>query len=505
MEKRTFEDLISDVRQRRISGEPPPVLLLGAGASAESGIGAMPEVYKEFNSTDFDSFTSVIGGYSADERYRKLFQFLQTRDPSKVTPGYRALASLCATAYFDLILTTNFDPLMDDALAAARLWRKDYLLLVNTVIRNDWLKQLLPARQPRVKVVKLHGDLFHRAMAWTVKEMDAFLADISPVLGDAVKQRDVLVVGHSLRDRRIRDLVMKNARTIWFTHPDKPPDHLKADKRIRAVIDPKCKFESLFVLLAKGLEVALQPEQALAAVSAVRDESARASRAARSITTEPVSAPAAQTVDDLIASIVAIEGPGGVRMSTGFVLAEPRVIVTDGYPIAALGQGHQAPTTVTVVTADGKRYHDAIVHRDPLHPFGVVAIEAFPDVKKFPGLRLNDIPPEAGTHVHIGVAAGKRVGVSSGRIRNPREQDVDVAPVGSVPHLVAVDAEVAQGSSGAPVVDADLTVRGYIVAGDKKRAFMYPSYRWAAELRAIQAATTPTRKTVRRRTRRNPQ
>src|SRR3954471_17536381 len=187
---------------------------------------------------------------------------------------------------------------MDDALAAAQLWRKDYLLLVNTVIRNDWLKQLLPARQPRVKVIKLHGDLFHRAMAWTVKEMDAFLADISPVLGDAIKQRDVLVVGHSLRDRRIRDLVMKHARAIWFTHPGKTPDYLKTDKRIRAVIDPKCKFESLFVLLAKGLELAIEPEQALAAASAAP---ARTSPRRRAVHADamPSATPGARTVDDL--------------------------------------------------------------------------------------------------------------------------------------------------------------------------------------------------------------
>jgi hypothetical protein len=70
-----------------------------------------------------------------------------------------------------------------------------------------------------------------------------------------------------------------------------------------------------------------------------------------------------------------------------------------------------------------------------------------------------------------------------------------------VPHHVVVDAEVAQGSSNAPVVDADLTVRGYIVAGDKKLALMYPSYRWAAEPPAIQAARTPNRKMARKRTR----
>jgi S1-C subfamily serine protease len=478
METRTFNDLITDLRQRRIVGDSPPVLLLGAGASVDSGIGAMPDVYKFFGCSDFDGFAKIIHTYTPDERYRNLYQFLQTRDPSQITPGYSALASLCAAAYFDLVLTTNFDPLMDDALAAAKLWRRDYLLVVNTVIRNDWLAGVLPERQPRVKVVKLHGDLFHRAMAWTVNEMDLFLDGITPVLAKAIKGRDVLVVGQSLRDRRIRDLVMKNARTVWFTHPDKVPDHLKRDKRIRAVVDPNCKFELLFVLLAKGLEVE------------VPSLNQAASSLAGSLESVPhAAAPSAHTIDDLMASVVAIEGPNGEKMCTGFVLAEPRIIVTDGYPIGSLYPGQ---ATVTIVTADGKRHHDAIVHRDPSHPFGVVLIEAFEDVKKFPGLRLSTKRPTADMPVHIGVAAGERTGVSSGHIRDPREQKINVMPIGLVPHLVAIDCPVGPGSSGAPVVDADLNVCGYIVAGsDKPPSFMYPSYRWAARLRAIQAGSEP--------------
>ena len=478
METRTLNELITDIRQRRIVGEAPPVLLLGAGASVDSGIGAMPDVYKFFGCSDFDGFAKIIEKYTPDERYRNLYQFLQTRDPSQITPGYSALASLCAAAYFDLVLTTNFDPLMDDALAAAKLWRKDYLLLVNTVIRNDWLAGVLPERQPRVKVLKLHGDLFHRAMAWTVKEMDSFLDDITPVLGQAIKGRDVLVVGQSLRDRRIRALVMNNARTIWFTHPDKVPDHLKRDKRIRAVVDPNCKFELLFSILAKGLEVEVQsPSPAAASLESVPH----------------VAAARAQTIDDLMASVVAIEGPNGVKMCTGFVLAEPRIIVTDGFPIGSLFRGGaNEQRRVTVVTADGKRYHDAIVHRDPSHPFGAVFIEAFENVKKFPGLRLSTKRPTVDMPVHIGVAAGERTGVSSGHIRDPREQEINVTPIGRVPHLIATDCPVAPGSSGAPVVDADLNVCGYIVAGsDKPPSFMYPSYRWATRLRAIQGGSKP--------------
>jgi S1-C subfamily serine protease len=199
--------------------------------------------------------------------------------------------------------------------------------------------------------------------------------------------------------------------------------------------------------------------------------------------------------------VVAIEGPGGIKMCTGFVLAEPRIIVTDGYPIASVypGKASASPAAVTIVTADGKRYHDRIVHRDPSHPFGAVFIEAFEDVEKFPGLRLSPHRPKAGLAVHIGVAAGDRVGVSSGRIKIAREEEIEILSLGRVPHLVAVEAQVAQGSSGAPVVDADLNVYGYIVAGgDKPPSYMYPAYRWATQLRRRRAMFRSSKTRTRR-------
>src|SRR5262245_45590545 len=168
MSSRTFAELVRDLKMRRTVGDPPPVLLLGAGASLGAGIGAMPELYKFFDCKDFESFVSYIEGVSDAERYRYLAEFLQTRSPDTVTPGYQALAALCAEGYFDLVLTTNMDPLLDDALAAAKLWRRDYLLLVNGVMRPDRFSPLLVAESPRVQVITLHGDIFKRFMAWTV-------------------------------------------------------------------------------------------------------------------------------------------------------------------------------------------------------------------------------------------------------------------------------------------------------------------------------------------------
>jgi len=122
--QRTFTELVMDLRLRRTVGDKPAVLLLGAGASVDAGIGAMTELFQFFGCADFDAFCKYIDTTNAAERYRYLSEFLQTRTPADVSPGYQALASLCAQNYFDLVRTTNMDPLLDDALAAARLWRR---------------------------------------------------------------------------------------------------------------------------------------------------------------------------------------------------------------------------------------------------------------------------------------------------------------------------------------------------------------------------------------------
>ena len=295
MLSQTFDDLVTNLRRRRALGHRPPVVLLGAGASLQAGVGTMQQLYDFAKVADFDAFCRYIEPLTTEERYLYLSDFLQTQKPAEVTPGYRALAALSAENYFDLILSTNFDPLLDDALAAARLWRKDYLLLAGGIFRPERIGILLKEPSPRVKVVKLHGDLFHRYMAWTPKEMDEYVSEIRPQLAPALNGRDVLVVGHSLRDERIRELVVGAGGAVWYTHPQEVPDELKGNRLLRAVIGPECKFEELMTGLTQALGVQTSP--AAATDSLRRTRGARAATGGRSRTT----ASGAQTVDDLMA------------------------------------------------------------------------------------------------------------------------------------------------------------------------------------------------------------
>jgi hypothetical protein len=57
-------------------------------------------------------------------------------------------------------------------------------------------------------------------------------------------------------------------------------------------------------------------------------------------------------------------------------------------------------------------------------------------------------------------------------------------PLGDVKELVAVEALVKPGSSGAPVVNEEFEVLGFIVAGamDRLPSYMFPAYFWAGAL-----------------------
>jgi hypothetical protein len=476
MVERTLNDLVRDLADRRRLSEPPPVLLLGAGASVESGIGMMAKLYELVGVKDFASFVPAIETRDENERYRLLAEFLQTQDPSEVTPGYTALAELCAAAVFDVVLTTNLDPLLDDALAAARLRRRDYLLFINGVIRAERLALMLRSRSPRVKVIKLHGDLFHRFMAWTPPEMESYLAAIAPTLTGVLQGRDVLVVGYSLRDDAVRNLVMGLGGTVWIANPSPPPEPLKAAANVRTVVGDHLTFETLFTRLHSGLGVG-----AAAAPLAPPAEREVAVRGAQRPPAPATSV--AETIDDLTAAVVGLaRSEHGPSEMTGFLLAEPRIIVTDGWS----GNTERfAKGRVFVVTGDSRRFTSRLRPSASDHVFGPALVDA-PDALRVPGLRLNTSPLAKGTRLQVAIAAGDRVGLSSGIVTTGEERQLDIAPIGPVPNLLHVSSAVAPGSSGAPAVDEAMRVRGFIVAGsldpDRPDSYILQSARWGRAL-----------------------
>jgi hypothetical protein len=480
MVEKTLDELVQDLRQRRRLGELPPVLLLGAGASVESGIGAMTDLFKLVRRDTFEQFCDYVRPLTPAERYRLLANFLQTQQPAEMTLGYRALAALCEEAYLDVVLTTNVDPLLDDALAGARLWRRDYIVLVNGVVRADRVDVLLAAVRPRVKVLKLHGDLFCRFMAWTPAEMDEWVTAIGAPVAHAIKGRDVLVVGHSLRDEKVRDLVLGTDGAVWYVTPASVPNALGTCDRVRAIVGPDSTFEGLFGRLARGLELWPAPAPAPAAATRSAEASAVIPRVPAGRRTRHADADVAVTVDDVMSAVVRVESPDGQSMMTGFVLAEPRVIVTDGWAGGTVRADRRL-----VAIGDGSPAEVRVLHQFSEHPFGPLLLEV-PEAFSGPALALDPEPCPAGLPVRIVAAAGARRGLSEGRIAIGRQEEREVAPLGRVPALVRVDGRVAPGAYGAPVLDDAMCARGFVVrgGGDGPSFFMYPSTFWGGAAQA---------------------
>jgi hypothetical protein len=207
--------LISAARSRRL------VTLCGAGLSA-GAVPTAPEMIKEIQRR-FDTPTSpfaeldpwepgafataMSSAFGGADGFRQRRAFIADQVFGVApTAAHRLLARLCGSGCIPLVLTTNFDSLIEVA-ASQRAERNVKVHIVP--------ESLPPAgdRSGTVHVVKLHGDPCFGDLGNLVEEMDArtdadMRAGIVPLLLDRV----LLVVGYGYGDANVMQLLMEAVR-----------------------------------------------------------------------------------------------------------------------------------------------------------------------------------------------------------------------------------------------------------------------------------------------------
>lgn len=155
-------------------------------------------------------YSRTIGPLSPNEIYNAFHKHLQYHRPST---GYENFTHLAKRKYFEWIISTNFDPLIEEAFTRGQIPSYGYLLLTRTMADPNELANYILGRfdDPRIKLLKIHGDLRFRkvdAIGETIREFDT---DKEIRLRDAlvtlIRERDLIVIGHGLEDNNIQEVI----------------------------------------------------------------------------------------------------------------------------------------------------------------------------------------------------------------------------------------------------------------------------------------------------------
>lgn len=154
-------------------------------------------------------YNSTIAQRSLQEIYGAFHRYLLYYQPSK---GYKYFSYLAKKGYFEWILSTNFDPLLEEALLAAGLPTNNFIQFTRRFTDPLELSNFIESRFsiPQVKLFKIHGDLKTRKIDATGESIEKFSKEeetLKKSLIKLIQERDLIVIGHSLNDGAINNII----------------------------------------------------------------------------------------------------------------------------------------------------------------------------------------------------------------------------------------------------------------------------------------------------------
>jgi SIR2-like domain len=239
-------------------------LLTGAGASRSSGIFLASEIIHDLSLTgycqeygirnpasrervtpqDIQSWLELSPWYSdakvrGESEYSAVFSHFQPTyehqisyiqglvDKKLPSPAYQALATLSHDGYFDLLLTTNFDPFFESCYQSSFPHDRRLRTLSKP---EDFLQVTID--HDRCQLAYLHGNLDGYSIANIDDDTRYLHHGIADALGRLLDPYQLVVVGYSGRDRSVMTALLQLARTrpscfrhgviYWCRRPGEP-------------------------------------------------------------------------------------------------------------------------------------------------------------------------------------------------------------------------------------------------------------------------------------------
>lgn len=209
------------------------VPLLGAGCSRSSGVEDTEKMKQEIvqmvtggNDFDLDEFDEKWRSLSSREQEAAISAYFRGKKPSV---GYYALAELATAGYFDLILTTNFDDLLERVLEEKGM---EFSVFAVGVDEEKHLQQFLDDKTVSIHLLKLHGCYRKSHYRYSIDQLLEFHPDVKEIF-TRVSGYDMLVCGYAFDDFDILRAVNLDEGSIYFINIDPP------SRRMRGILRRK--------------------------------------------------------------------------------------------------------------------------------------------------------------------------------------------------------------------------------------------------------------------------
>jgi Tfp pilus assembly protein PilF len=234
---------------------------------------------------------------TADDRQREIESLCDNRPPAF---GYAVLAQLVAAAgsQFNVVLTTNFDDLVADAL---------YLFTDSRplVIQHESLAAFIRPTRARPLVVKLHGD--HRlAPRNTALETEELEAEIARHTAMVLNDRGLIFMGYGGNDkgilRLLDDLPIDALPSgAYWVHPEEPRADIRAWLVARRGVWVRSGwFDEVMLLIRNAFELPHpQPDRLTKVFTDYQDAFQELSKA---ISAKPAADPEAALLKDAVSA-----------------------------------------------------------------------------------------------------------------------------------------------------------------------------------------------------------
>jgi hypothetical protein len=205
------------------------VLMLGAGASISSGVAPTQQLMEEL----VEKFAQGLDKGSVEQRFDALWQrstpddrrlFLEPylrREPSS---GYEKLALAIQAGFFDLVLTFNYDTLVEQALK--KIGFTDFRVIVRGEIESGQMERLVDRPSASLTLLKLHGSLFGAdVFLFDRAEMFTYPPEIESLV-KKLTRRDIIICGYGFNDLCVVNAFSRQGGDVFNVDPGGVPRYL---------------------------------------------------------------------------------------------------------------------------------------------------------------------------------------------------------------------------------------------------------------------------------------